>query len=343
MPILPTTVAGLLTALVLFLAAPLSVHAQTPSPRVPRVGVIGERSAGDPFLAAFRQGLRELGYTEGQNVVTQYRYAHGALDRVPKIAAELVHAGVDVLVVGGTVSAQAAKTVTTTVPIVFALAGDPVSSGLVASLSRPGGNATGLSNFVPEMSAKQLELLKAAAPQVSRVAILYNSTNPVHAGPALDETKDAARALALELQAVDVRQRSEVAPAFSALVTGRPGAVLIFSDPVFGNELVQLSRLAAQHHLPAMYSRREFAEVGGLLTYGPSFTDNYRRAAIFVDRILKGAKPADLPVEQPTKFELVINLRTARILGLTIPPSPRRSKNRSGNRSRPGRVVPSGP
>jgi ABC-type uncharacterized transport system substrate-binding protein len=244
-PILPTTVAGVLTALVLCFAAPLSVHAQSPSSGVPRIGVIGERSSSDPFLAAFRQGLGELGYTEGQNIVTEYRYAHGALDRVPRIAAELVRERVRVLVVGGTVSAQSAKAVTATVPIVFALAGDPVASGLVDSLAHPGGNATGLSNFVPEMSAKQLELLKAAAPQVSRVAILYNSANPVHAGPALDETKDAARALALELQAVDVRQRSEVERAFSALLAGRPGAVLIFSDPVFGNELARLSRLAA--------------------------------------------------------------------------------------------------
>ena len=321
MPIVPTAVTAVLTALVLLVAAPLSAVAQPVSSRVPRIGVIGERSSSDPFLAAFRQGLREQGYVEGQNVLTEYRNAHGAPDRVPKLAAELVRLGVDVLVVGGTVSAQAAKAVTTTVPIVFTLAGDPVSSGLVASLSRPGGNATGLSNFVPEMSGKQLELLKAAAPHVSRVAILYNSTNPVHAGPALDETKETARALALELHAVDVRQRSEVAPAFSAMMNGRPGAVLILSDPVFGNELSQLSKLAITHRLPAMYSRREFAEVGGLLTYGPSFTDNYRRAAIYVDRILKGAKPADLPVEQPTKFELVINLRTARALGLTLSPS----------------------
>lgn len=321
MSILPTTVAAVLTALVLLFAAPAATHAQTPAPRVPRIGVIGERSSSDPFLAAFRLGLRELGYTEGQSIAIEYRYAHGALDRVPGIAAELVRAGVEVLVVGGTVSAQSARAVTTTVPIVFALAGDPVASGLVSSLARPGGNATGLSNFVPEMSAKQLELLKAAAPHVSRVAILYNSTNPVHAGPALDEAKDAARTLGLELQTVDVKRRSEVAPAFTTLMTGRPGAVLILSDPVFGNELGQLSRLAAQHHLPAMYSRREFAEVGGLLTYGPSFIDNYRRAASYVDRILKGAKPADLPVERPTTFDLAVNLRTAKALGLTLSPS----------------------
>lgn len=321
MSIRPTTVAAVLTALVLLFAAPGPMRAQTPAPGVPRIGVIGERSSGDPFLAAFRRGLHELGYTEGRSIAIEYRYAHGNLDRVPALATELVREGVAVLVVGGTVSAQSARAVTTTVPIVFALAGDPVASGLVSSLARPGGNATGLSNFVPEMSAKQLELLKAAAPHVSRVAILYNSTNPVHAGPALDEAKDAARTLGLELQTVDVKRRGEVAPAFAALLTGRPGAVLILSDPVFGNELGQLSRLAARHHLPAMYSRREFAEVGGLLTYGPSFTENYRRAASYVDRILKGAKPADLPVERPTTFDLVVNLKTAKALGLTLSPS----------------------
>jgi len=302
------------------LLAPLVAQAQQPS-RVPRIGVIGERSSGDPFLAAFRQALRELGYTEGQSIVIEYRYAQGAHDRVPKLAAELVRAGVDVLVVGGTVSAQSAKAVTTTVPIVFALAGDPVGSGLVESLARPGGNATGLSNFLSEMSAKQLELLKVAAPQVSRVAVLYNPGNPVHAGPALDEAREAARTLAVELLAVDVRQPSELARAFSALTAWRAGALLILSDPVFGNELARLSKLAAQNRLPAMYSRREFAEVGGLLTYGPSFTDNFRRAASYVDKILKGAKPGDLPVERPTKFELVVNLKTAKALGLTLPPS----------------------
>ncbi len=321
MSILPTTAAAVLTALILLFAVPGPMDAQTPAPGVPRIGVIGERSSSDSFLAAFRLGLQELGYTDGRSIAIEYRYAHGSLERVPALATELVREGVVVLVVGGTVSAQSARAVTTTVPIVFALAGDPVASGLVSSLARPGGNATGLSNFVPEMSGKQLELLKAAAPHVSRVAILYNSTNPVHAGPALDEARDAARTLGLQLQTVDVKRRGEVAPAFTTLMAGRPGAVLILSDPVFGNELGQLSRLAAQHHLPAMYSRREFAEVGGLLTYGPSFTDNYRRAASYVDRILKGAKPADLPVERPTTFDLAVNLKTAKALGLTLAPS----------------------
>jgi len=302
------------------LAGSLVAEAQVP-PRVPRIGVVGERSPTDSFLPAFRQGLRGLGYTEGESIVVEYRYAYGALDRVPALAAELVRGGVDVLVVGGTVSAQAAKAVTTTVPIVFTLAGDPVSSGLVASLARPGGNATGLANFVPEMSAKQIELLKAAVPQVSRITVLYNPNNTVHAGPALDEARERARALGVELQTLGIGQRGELAGAFAKLTAWRAGAILALSDPVFGNELSQLSQLAARHRLPAMYSRREFADVGGLLTYGPNFTDNYRRAALYVDRILKGARPADLPVEQHTKFELVLNLRTAKDLGLAIPAS----------------------
>lgn len=319
MPIVRWAVLAALLPLAV-LEVPLLACAQAP-PKIPRVGVIGERSTADPFIAAFRQGLQELGYTEGQSVVIEYRYAHGALDRISRFADELIRLDVDVLVVGGTVAAQSAKALTTTVPIVFALAGDPVASGLVASLARPGGNATGMSNLVPELSAKQLELLKAAAPQVSRVTVLYNPQNPVHTGPTLDGTREAARTLAVELQLLEVSQRHELAGAFSALTAWRADAVLALSDPVLGNELGQLSRLATRNRLPAVYSRREFAEAGGLLAYGPRFTDNYRRAAGYVDRILKGAKPADLPVERPTTFEFVINLKTARALGLTIAPS----------------------
>jgi len=298
--------------------APLVAEGQA---RVPRVGVIGERSESDPHLAAFRKGLVELGYAEGKTIVLEYRYARGAQDRVPTLAADLVRTGVDVLLVGGTVSAQRAKAAAPTVPIVFALAGDPVASGLVSSLARPGGNLTGLSNFLPEITAKQLELLRTAVPQLSRVALLYNPTNPVHTGPVLDEARETARALGMEVQAVEVRRRGDVSRAFATLTAGRAGAVLALSDPVVGNELAQISKLAAQHRLPAMYSRREFADLGGLLTYGPSFSDNYRRAASYVDKILKGAKPAELPVERPTLFELVVNLRTARALGLTMPES----------------------
>jgi putative ABC transport system substrate-binding protein len=301
------------------LAAPLAAEAQQPS-RVPRVGVLvgGSRD----LFPAFRQGLRELGYVEGRSVVIESRHAEGVLDRTPQLVAELLRLDVDVLVVTGTVATRAAMAQTTTVPIVFMLAGDPVGSGLVASLARPGGNVTGLSNLVAELSGKQLELLKAAVPQVSRVAVLYNPvTRAAGTGAGLDRTREAARTLGVDLQVLEVRQPSEFTTAFSTLTAWRAGAVLALSDPVFGSDLAQLARLAAKHRVPAMYAYREFATHGGLLTYGPNFADIYRRAAAYVDRILRGAKPADLPVEQPTKFELVINLRTAKALGLTIPPS----------------------
>lgn len=302
------------------LAAPLIAEAQQVG-KVPRLGVLGERSPADPFLAAFRQGLREHGYTEGQNIVVQYSYAHGVVDRFPELAAELLRLKVDVLVVGGAAAARAAKAQTTTVPIVFALPGDPVGSGLVASLAHPGGNITGTSTLLPDLSRKHLELLKAAVPRVSRVTVLYNAAGRPDGGLALDATREAARALAVELQVLEVRQPNELASAFAAARAQHPDALLALSSPAIGNNLAQLAELAAKHRLPAIYARREFAEAGGLLAYGPSFPDNYRRAATYVDKILKGARPADLPVEQPTKVELVINLKAAKGLGLTIPQS----------------------
>jgi ABC-type uncharacterized transport system substrate-binding protein len=305
-------------ALGLFIV-PLIVEAQQGT-KVHRVGLLSERSPTDLYVTAFSQGLRALGYTENQNIIVEYRYAHGMTDRFPDLLAELIRLKVDVLVVGGTVATRSAKAQTTTVPIVFTLAGDPVGSGLVASLAHPGGNVTGLSNINAELVGKQLELLKEAVPEVSRVAVLYNPVNPT-AGPTLNSSREAARALAVELQVLEVRQPNQLASAFSAMRAWRPGALLVLSDPVFGNDIAHLSKLAAQNRLPAMYSSSTFAEAGGLLSYGPSFSDNWRRAAVFVDKILKGAKPADLPVEQPTKFELVINLKTAKALGLTIPQS----------------------
>jgi putative ABC transport system substrate-binding protein len=302
------------------LVAPLAGEAQQ-ARRVPRIGVLGESSSTDPFLAAFRQGLRELGYVEGQNIVVEYRYAHRVVERFPELAAELIRLNVDVLLVGGAVAARSATAHTKTVPIVFVLPGDPVGSGLVASLAHPGGNATGTSTLLPELSRKQLELLKATVPRISRVTVLYNSAGRPGAGLALDATREAARALAVELQIVEVRQPDELVSAVAAAKAQRADALLAFSDPVVGSNLAQLARLAAQHRLPAIYVRREFAEAGGLLAYGPSFPDNYRRAATYVDKILKGAKPGDLPVEQPTRIELVINLKTAKALGLTIPQS----------------------
>ncbi len=298
---------------------PQTAEAQQPA-KIPRIGVIEDHSAANPFLPVFRQALRELGYTEGQSILVEYRYANGVADRFPDLAAELIRLKVDVLVVGGTTAAQAAKTQTSTVPIVFALAGDPVGSGLVASLARPGGNVTGISVFHPELSAKDLELLKATVPQMSRVAVMYNPLNPI-SRPSLERTREAAQALALKLQVQEVRRPDQLASAFSMLMAWRPGALLALSDPVFGTDLAQLAKLASRNRLPAVYNRTEFAEAGGMLAYGPSFSANYRRAATFVDKILKGSKPGDLPVEQPTKFELVINLKTAKALGITIPQS----------------------
>jgi putative ABC transport system substrate-binding protein len=303
------------------LAVVVSLVAEAqPKGTLPRIGMISEFSPTHPFVAAFRQGLQDLGYTESRNIVVEYRHAYGVLDRVSNLAAELVRLKVEILVVGGTTSAQLAKTQTTTLPIVFATAGDPVSSGLVASLAHPGGNVTGISILSPELSGKQLELLKAAVPHGSRVAVLYNPMNPA-AGDTLKATRETARALSLELQLLEVRQPKELPGAFSALTRWHASALLVLPDPLLGNELAQISKLAAQNRLPAMYMRREFAEMGGLLAYGPSFPDNYRRAATYVDKILKGATPADLPVQQPTKFELVVNLKTAKALRLTIPQS----------------------
>jgi putative tryptophan/tyrosine transport system substrate-binding protein len=289
-----------------------------PSGKVVRLGVIGERGPGDPWHESLRQGLHELGYVEGQNIVIESRFANGIVDRFPDLATDLVNRNVDVLVVGGALSTRAAMSVTTTVPIVFTQVGDPVAAGLVASLSRPGGNATGLSNVIVELTAKQLELLKATAPRTARVAILHN---PQNSALALRVARESARALRIELREFEVRRPNDLAPTFSQLAANRIDAVLALSDPVFGSQLTRMAKLAADRRLPAMYSRREYAEAGGLLAYGPDFAANYRRAAHYVDKIIKGAKPGDLPVEQPTRFEFVVNLKTAKALGLVVPPS----------------------
>jgi len=274
-----SAVGGVVTLILSLLVTPFVAHAQLPS-KVPRVGVLAERSPTDPFLAVFRQGLRELGYTEGQSIVLEYRYAHGVVDRFSTLAAELLRLDIDVLVVWGTVAAQAAQALTTTVPIVFTVPGDPVGAGLVASLARPGGNVTGPSSLGSDLTGKQLELLKTAVPQVARVAVLYNPVNP-SARPALDGVREAARALAVELHVLEVRQPHELASAFAALTAWRAEALFPISDPVFGNLLAELAQLAATNRLPAIYVRREFAEAGGLLAYGPSWADNFRRVATY--------------------------------------------------------------
>ena len=305
------------------LAAPLAVEAQQPG-RVPRIGFLSVTSPSDrpPLLDAFRQGLRELGWVEGQNIVIDYRYAEGRVDRLPDLAAELVRLKVDLIVASaGTQGVTAAKNATETIPIVMIAVRDPVGTGLIASLARPGGNVTGVSGSAGlEIVAKQLELLKETVPKIRRVAILSNPANAYHQ-LAIREVNVAARSLGVQLQLLEARGPNEFDGAFAAMAKERVGALLVLSDAMLNSHRTRLADLAARSRLPAAYGVRESVEAGGLMSYGPSFLDLYRRSAAYVDKILKGAKPADLPVEQPTKFELVINLKTAKALGLTIPPS----------------------
>jgi putative ABC transport system substrate-binding protein len=300
-------------------AAPLAAEAQQPG-RFHQIGFLVHRSPEASRIEPFRQGLRALGYIEGQNITIEQRYTHGAHDRLRGLAAELVRREVGVIVVDGTVAAMAARAATTTIPIVFVLASDPVGSGLVASLARPGGNVTGLSTLYTELTGKQLQMLKEAVPEASRVTILCNPENPA-IGPGLNGAQATARALGIQLQVLEVRRPNELEGTFSAMAKGRAGALLTLPDALFSNERVQLLKLAAKSRLPAIFSPRDFVEAGGLMSYGPNVPAQFRRAATYVDRILKGAKPGDLPIEQPTKFELVINLKTAKTLGLTIPQS----------------------
>ena len=304
------------------LAAPLAAEAQQAG-RVPRIGFLNLTSPSDrpSHLDAFRQRLRELGWVEGQNIVIDYRYAEGRVDRLPDLAAELVRLKVDLIVSGGTQAATAAKNATETIPIVMIAVRDPVGTGLIASLARPGGNVTGVSGYAGlEIVAKQLELLKETVPKIRRVAILSNPANAYHQ-LAIREVNVAARSLGVQLQLLEARGPNEFDGAFAAMAKERVGALLVLSDAIFGSHRTRLADLAARSRLPAAYGVRESVEAGGLMSYGPSFLDLHRRAATYVDKILKGANPAELPVEQPTKFELVINLKTARTLGVTIPPS----------------------
>ena len=304
-----------------FLAAPLAVDAQQPG-KVARIGVLSQGSSisGPHIREAFRQGLRDLGYAEGQNIVIEYRYAEGKAERLPDLAAELLRLKVDVIVSGGTLAPLAAKHATGTIPIVMSAAGDPVGTGLVPSLAKPGGNVTGLSNFSADLTAKRLQLLKEILPGVSRVAVLWNGANPI-AALLMRETEAAARALGLQVQSLEVRGPDEFENALPAAVSGGAGALFVVDDPLVFIARLRIADFAARNRLPMTAIYREFAEAGGLMTFGANLADLNRRAAIYVDKILKGAKPADLPVEQPTKFDLVINLKTAKALGLTIPQS----------------------
>jgi putative tryptophan/tyrosine transport system substrate-binding protein len=305
-------------------AAPLAAEAQHAG-KVARIGFLAANLAANTHLhKAFRQGLRDLGYVEGRNLVIEYRDAEGKLERLPALAAELVALKVDVIVTGGgTPTALAAKQATWTLPIVFASAPDPVTDGLVTSLARPGGNVTGSSALSPELVGKCLEQLKQAVPGVSRVAVLWH---PGAAGEStgkdmLKSAEGAARALGVRLQFVEARGPADFDTAFSDMTRARADALTVLPSVMFFSERRRLVGLAAKNRLPAVYAQREFIDAGGLMAYGANLADLFRRAATYVDRILQGAKPSDLPVEQPTKFELVINLKAAKTLGLTIPPS----------------------
>jgi putative ABC transport system substrate-binding protein len=270
-----------------------------------------------PQLDAFRQGLRELGYLEGQQYAIEYRSADGRAERFPELAAELVRLRVDLIVARGTPAAIAAKNATGTIPVIMSSVGDPLL--IVDSLARPGGNVTGLSAFVNEMTSKRLDLIKELVPAMSRIALLHNMSNPV-APPQWEETRTAALSLGIQAELLDVRNREDLSRAFETGVRQRVDAVLVAVDGLFQSNTQMIVDLAARNKLPAIYVGREFIEAGGLMTYGVSFPHLYVRAATYADKIFKGAKPADLPVEQPTKFELIINLKTAKALGLTIPP-----------------------
>jgi putative ABC transport system substrate-binding protein len=311
------------TLSVSLLAAPVVVEAQQTA-TMRRIGLLFPTSLSDPrtarFVEAFRQGLRELGYAEGQNVVIESRFAEGDWNKVSGLVAELVRAKVEVIVTYTTPATQAARHSTTTIPIVVAAVIDPVAAGLVASLAHPGGNITGLSQMVPELVAKQLQVLKELAPKISRVALLGNPSNVGNA-PQVRHAQDAARALGIRLQPLEARSPSEIESAFAAMTTERAGAMVVLIDSMLIDHRTRIAGLAARHRLPMVSGIREIAEAGGIMSYGPSVADMFRRAAAYVDKILKGAKPGDLPVEQPIMFELVINVRTAKALGLTIPRS----------------------
>ncbi len=303
------------------LTAPRALGAQQKA--MPVLGFLSSTSPGPyaPFVAAFRQGLSDTGYVEGQNVTIEYRWAEGSYDRLPALAADLVGRKVDLIAAaGGIPSALAAKTATSTIPIVFAVGTDPVGDGLVASLARPGGNLTGISFLLVELIPKRLELLSELVPRAGVIALLVNPNN-ANAEHIIRDVQEAARTKGVQLQILKAATEGEIDAAFATLVELKAGALIVGSDPFFNSRREQLVAQAARHAVPAIYEGRQFAAVGGLISYGTSLTAVYRQAGVYAGEILKGAKPADLPVEQPTTFELVINLKTAKALGLTVPQS----------------------
>ena len=296
-----------------------SADAQQPK-QLPRVGYLasGSRSSELSHIEAFNGGLRERGYTEGQNIIIEYRFAEGKLDRLPALAADLVRSKVDVIVTGGGPTTRAAKDATKSIPTVLVNISDPVALGFVASLAKPGGNMTGLASIQTDLGGKRVELLKEILPQLSRLAVLANRDVPGY-GVQMKEVEVAAQTIGLQLQVEDIRGPNDLEKAFSAITKGRAGALLGLTNPTFNILRSRIAELAVKSRLPSMYGDRAFVDSGGLISYGPDVLDSFRRAAVYVDKILRGAKPAELPVEQPRKFEFMINLKTAKQIGLTIP------------------------
>ncbi len=314
---------GLAVALaVSLILAPLATEAQ-PTGKKARIGVLllpPRAEAGGTYIQALREGLHELGYVEGQNLLLEIRWAEGRPELLPGLAAELLSTGPDVLVTSGSESILTLKRATDVIPIIMATVMDPVALGIAASLAKPGGNLTGLAILSLELTSKRLQLLKEAVPRLSRVAVLWNPANPGNV-LVLREVETASQTLGLRWQGVAVRRPGELASAFEAIVSAQSNGILAIEDSMLLSYRSRILESVARIRLPAMYAFRQFVDAGGLMSYGPNIPDSFRRAAVYIDKILKGAKPADLPIEQPTKFELVINLKTARALGLTIPPS----------------------
>jgi putative tryptophan/tyrosine transport system substrate-binding protein len=302
-------------------AWPFTVHAQQPD-KMPHIGLLSPFTAADTaqWYRAFLQGLRDLGWVDGKNIVLEYRYADGKSERLPDLVAELVQRKVDVIVTSVSNDSLAAKKATTKIPIVMAAAGDPVAIGIVESLSRPGGNITGLSQMTPDLTGKRLEFLKTLAPNVTSIAVLFNPDDPISA-LGLKEIQLPAQNLAVEVRSLEVRNFADLDKALHEAVGARVNALAAMPNPIFVTNLKQIADFALQNRWPSMFHLREFADAGGLLAYGVDRSDLYRRAATYVDKILKGASPANLPIEQPTKFELAINVKTAKALGLVVPAS----------------------
>src|SRR5262245_57868995 len=299
---------------------PVAARAQQAAAKIPRIGFLGNSTAEleANLVGPFRDGLRALGYEEGRNIAIEYRWAEGKYERFPALIAELIALNVEVIVTAGTPASLAVKNATRTIPLAMVAVGDPVATGLVASLARPGGNITGLTSISVEMEGKRLELLREVVPKVSHIAVLWNPASPIQV---IEETevRAAAHVLGIKMLSLGVRHREEIDDAFAAIIRERPDALFVLADRLFLHDRTRIMDFATQRNLPGVHAYRELVEAGGLMSYGPSYADMHRRAATYVDKILKGAKPADLPVERPVKFELVINLKAAKALGLDVP------------------------